>query len=77
MPIYLYSMPWSPPCRAVLLLAENLGVEITTRLIDTRSKDHLKPDFLKVNPQHCVPTLDDDGFIIWERYNLIHLNSNR
>nr|CAD7587475.1 unnamed protein product [Timema genevievae] len=66
MPIYLYSMPWSPPCRAVLLLAENLGVEITTRLIDTRSKDHLKPDFVKGNPQHCVPTLDDDGFILWE-----------
>nr|CAD7423568.1 unnamed protein product [Timema monikensis] len=50
MPVYLYSMPWSPPCRAVLLLAENLGVEIIPRLIDTRSKDHLKPDFIK--PRH-------------------------
>ncbi|XP_063242969.1 glutathione S-transferase 1-1-like [Bacillus rossius redtenbacheri] len=66
MAVTLYSMSWSPPCRAVLLLAEELGIKVNIKPIETTKKDHLKPEFIKINPQHCVPTLDDDGFILWE-----------
>nr|WUG53827.1 glutathione S-transferase [Zeugodacus cucurbitae] len=61
-----YYVPPSPPCRAVLMAAKALGVELNKKLLNLFAGEHLKPDFLKINPQHTVPTLVDGSFAIWE-----------
>ncbi|KAJ8945992.1 hypothetical protein NQ318_017108 [Aromia moschata] len=66
MPIDFYYAPGSPPCRAVLLAAKAVGVELNLKLTDLMKGEHLTPKYLKLNPQHTVPTLDDNGFSLWE-----------
>ncbi|KAJ8724239.1 hypothetical protein PYW08_015713 [Mythimna loreyi] len=71
MPIDLYYVPGSAPCRAVLLTAKALNLNLNLKLVDLHHGEHLKPEYLKLNPQHTVPTLVDDGLSIWESRAII------
>ncbi|KAH8409770.1 hypothetical protein KR222_006470 [Zaprionus bogoriensis] len=63
----LYFRPGSAPCRAVLMTAKAIGVEFDKLItINTRAGEQLKPEYLKINPQHTIPTLVDKGFTLWE-----------
>ncbi|XP_069700622.1 glutathione S-transferase 1-1-like [Periplaneta americana] len=66
MPKCLHYFPSIPPCRSVLLTAEAVGVELELKVVDLKEQEHMNPEFLEMNPQHCIPTLNDEGFIIWE-----------
>jgi glutathione S-transferase len=48
------------------MLAKALGVKLNLKSLNLMNKEHLTPEFLKINPQHTIPTLVDDVFSIWE-----------
>lgn len=66
MTITLYNWPGSPPCGFVLALAKQLGLQLSIKNLDLANKEQLSEQYLKINPFHKVPAIDDDGFIVYE-----------
>ncbi|XP_054711351.1 uncharacterized protein LOC129220941 [Uloborus diversus] len=66
MTIDLYQLPESPPCRTVIFTAQHLGIKLNEKYMDLFTGEHLKPEFLEINPQCTVPVINDDGFYLWE-----------
>ncbi|KAF5290822.1 hypothetical protein FQA39_LY14584 [Lamprigera yunnana] len=65
----LYYIIGSPPVSSVYLTAAALQLELNSIPLNLLEGEHLTEDFLKINPQHTVPTLiDDDGTIIWDSH---------
>lgn len=64
MALTIYGGSRSPNVRKVKLLAAELGIafeQVTLGLGDLK-----KPEYLGKNPNGKVPTIDDDGFVLWE-----------
>lgn len=67
MPLDFYWMPASSPCRAALLTAKAVGLELNLKELNLMAGEQMKPEFVALNPQHCVPTIVDEDFVLWER----------
>jgi len=61
----IYGIPRSRAFRT-LWMAKELGLEYENIPIDFATGGTRAPDYLKINPNGHVPTIDDDGFILWE-----------
>lgn len=48
----LYHTDGSAPCRAVRMLAKEIGVELELRNLDIFAGDNMKPEFLEVGVSH-------------------------
>jgi len=59
-------MQLSAPCRIVEMTAECLGLEYQFKVVDLMAGDHMKPEFLAMNPMHNIPTVKDGDFIMNE-----------
>ena len=66
LPLQVYGMSPSAPCRIVNMTLEVLGLEYEFKLVDLQAGDHMKPEYLAMNPQHNIPTLKDGDFIMNE-----------
>ncbi|XP_065205024.1 uncharacterized protein LOC135834946 [Planococcus citri] len=69
MPVKLYCTIISPPVRAVIHTLQALDVQYELVNVNFLQGECLTEEFLKLNPQHTVPTIqDEDGFVIWESH---------
>jgi len=66
MTITLYDIQLSPYARKVRLLAAELGIPLNKVTRDPRTGEPRTPEYLAKNPNGRVPTLEEDGFVLWE-----------
>lgn len=64
----LYTDTISPPGRSVILLCKELKLKIEIREIDFCKGGHMQEEFTKMNPQHTLPTLEDNGKFLWDSH---------
>ncbi|KAH7956299.1 hypothetical protein HPB52_007901 [Rhipicephalus sanguineus] len=66
MTITLYSVLACPPCNLVRALAKHVGIELKIKSVDVFKKEQYRDEYLKINPFHQAPAIDDDGFVVYE-----------
>jgi len=67
----LYSFFRSSAAFRVRIALNLKGVDYETVSVHLTSGKHREAEFLAVNPQATIPTLDDDGTILWQSLAII------
>lgn len=67
----LYFDNRSPPVRSILLLIHALDIPVEYKLIDLFKVEHLKEEFLKVNPLHTVPCLKHNDLLLTDSHAIL------
>ncbi|KAK9884349.1 hypothetical protein WA026_005299 [Henosepilachna vigintioctopunctata] len=66
----LFVMYASPPCRAVMMLAKEIELELE---IEEVERSRLRtPEMLELNPEHTAPILVDDDFVLWDSHAIMY-----
>jgi glutathione S-transferase len=64
--IRFYHDPISAPCRAIALYAAEAGLMLEVVPINLAAKDQLADWFVRLNPNHAVPVIAHDDFVLTE-----------
>src|SRR6516165_2906529 len=62
----LYLFPPSGRVLGIVALKNHLALDCEVQPIDLGRGDQLSPQYLALNPNQKMPTLEDDGFVLWE-----------
>jgi glutathione S-transferase len=57
--------------KKVLWAAEELGLEYQRIDAGLQFGVNKTPEYLKMNPTGLVPTIEDDGFVLWESHSIV------
>jgi maleylpyruvate isomerase len=73
----LYSFFRSSAAYRVRIALNLKGVDYETVTVDLPGAAHRAPEFRALNPQATIPTLDDDGTILWQSLAIIDYLDSR
>ena len=62
----LYQHPVSANARAAIMTVYQLQAPVELVFVDLQKGEQTLPAFLKMNPNHRVPVLEDGDFYLWE-----------
>jgi glutathione S-transferase len=62
----LYLFPPSSRALGVVALKNHLALDCELVPIDLGTGDHRAPGYVALNPNRKMPTLEDEGFVLWE-----------
>ncbi|HZT02848.1 MAG TPA: glutathione S-transferase family protein [Steroidobacteraceae bacterium] len=67
----LHHHPFSFNSRRAVMAALHLRAPVELVFVDLQKAEQRQPQFLKLNPNHRVPVLEDDGFVLWESHAIM------
>uniref|UniRef100_A0A069DPX0 glutathione transferase n=1 Tax=Panstrongylus megistus TaxID=65343 RepID=A0A069DPX0_9HEMI len=67
----LYFDTLSQPCRSLLIFLEVNKIPYEPKLVRLGKGEQNTPEFLKLNPLHQVPIIDDNGFVLRESVGIL------
>lgn len=73
----LHTFGMSPNGRKVHVALEEIGEPYEVVTVDLASGAHRKPEYLRLNPNGRVPTLEADGFVLWESNAILQYLADR
>lgn len=62
----LYHFPMSPNSRRVVATVHFLKLDCEFEVVDLSKGEQMKDAFLAINPNHMIPVLVDEDFVLWE-----------
>jgi len=62
----LYHFPHSPNTRKVLAVIHSLELDTELEMVNLLTGEQMKAEFIRLNPNHKIPTLEDGDFVLWE-----------
>ena len=77
MSFLLYNAPQSTCSQRVRFVLNAKQLPFEEEKLDLLAGDQLKPDYLALNPNGVVPTLDHDGHIVTDSSVIIEYRRNR
>jgi glutathione S-transferase len=67
----------SPYSWRVWLALELKGIPYDLKILSFANQDTRKPEFIAINPRHRVPTIVDEGFVLWESVPILEYLDER
>uniref|UniRef100_A0A2H1WKF1 SFRICE032845.2 n=1 Tax=Spodoptera frugiperda TaxID=7108 RepID=A0A2H1WKF1_SPOFR len=71
MGVKLYALDMSPPVRACMMTLGVFNVPFEKIIVNVPAGEHLTPEYLKKNPLHTIPVLEDGDITIHDSHAIL------